>query len=82
MLEIDTAFNPSFGIYNPGALPPEVLLEEFIARRPLLNKAIHLVSNNEEDAPNQHLLILGPRGIGKTMFLRALAYSIDRKSGV
>ncbi|MCW1924495.1 tetratricopeptide repeat protein [Luteolibacter arcticus] len=68
----------SLGIYNPASLPPDVLLDEFIARRSLLERALGIVRDNHRGQPQQHLLLLGPRGMGKTTFLLALAYSIQR----
>jgi len=73
-----TDIDASLGIYNPASLPPDILLAEFIARRPLLEKAVGLVRDNLRGQPQQHLLLLGPRGIGKTTFLRALAYTVER----
>ncbi len=74
----ETPFDASLGIYNPGTLPPEVLLQEFIARRKKLATALDIVRKNEIGQAPQHLLVLGPRGMGKTMFLLALAYSVQR----
>ncbi|MGE3749854.1 MAG: tetratricopeptide repeat protein, partial [Verrucomicrobiales bacterium] len=68
----------SLGIYNPASLPPELLLEEFIARRPLLDRALGILRDNHRGQPQQHLLLLGPRGMGKTTFLLALSYTIQR----
>ena len=78
MPESDPYIDPSLGIYNPGSLAPEVLLQEFIVRRQKLEKALESVRESKVEHTPQHLLILGPRGIGKTMFLLALAYSIEK----
>ena len=68
----------SFGIYNPGSLAPEVLLEEFIARKHQLEQTLEIVRNNEAGSACQQLLVLGPRGMGKTMLLLALSYRVER----
>ena len=78
MLDKEQPIDTSLGIYNPGNLPPETLLQEFIARRHQLDKALSSIRESQAGHTPQHLLILGPRGIGKTMFLLALAYSIEK----
>ena len=78
MLDKEQPIDASLGIYNPGNLPPETLLQEFIARRHQLDKALSSIRESQAGHTPQHLLILGPRGIGKTMFLLALAYSIEK----
>jgi DNA-binding MarR family transcriptional regulator len=74
-----TAINdnaPPFALYNPALLAPEVLLAEFTARRPLLARLLDIVRNNKLGEPPQHVLIVGPRGMGKTTLLCAIAGSI------
>ncbi|MCP5550070.1 MAG: tetratricopeptide repeat protein [Akkermansiaceae bacterium] len=68
----------TFGIYSPGSMSPEQLLDEFIARRRQLETALRIVRENERGEPQQHLLVVGPRGMGKTMLLLALAYKLER----
>jgi Flp pilus assembly protein TadD/energy-coupling factor transporter ATP-binding protein EcfA2 len=70
--------NPAhpFALYNPSLLPPEVLLAEFTARRPLLGRLLEIVRDNKPDQPPQHVLLLGPRGMGKTTLLCAVSGSI------
>ncbi len=71
------SFDQAFGIYNPGALSPEILLNHFIARKHKLSRALDIVRNNQPGESQQHLLVIGPRGMGKTMLLLALAYSVQ-----
>ena len=70
--------NPAhpFALYNPSLLPPEVLLAEFTARRPLLGRLLDIVRDNKPDQPPQHVLLIGPRGMGKTTLLCAVSGSI------
>lgn len=70
----DTA--PPFALYNPALLPPDVLLAEFTARRPLLARLLEIVRANAPGEPPQHVLVVGPRGMGKTTLLCAIAGSI------
>jgi len=67
---------PPFALYNPSLLPPEVLLAEFTARRPLLSRLLEIVRDNKPSEPPQHVLLMGPRGMGKTTLLCAVSGSI------
>ena len=70
----DTA--PPFALYNPALLPPEVLLREFTARLPLLERLLDIVRSNKPGEPPQHVLLVGPRGMGKTTLLCAISAKI------
>ena len=65
-----------YALYNPAMLAPEQLLAEFTARRPMLSRLIEVVRNNQPSHPPQHVLICGPRGMGKTTLLWAVAHTI------
>ncbi len=67
-----------FALYNPALLSPEALLGEFIARRPLLDTLLDTVRQNEPGHAPQHGLLVGPRGMGKTTTLWAIAHSVAR----
>lgn len=71
---MDTA--PPFALYNPALLPPDVLLSEFTARRPLLERLLDIIRANDHGEPAQHVLCVGPRGMGKTTLLCAIAATI------
>jgi tetratricopeptide (TPR) repeat protein len=71
---MDTA--PPFALYNPALLSPDVLLSEFTARRPLLARLLDIIRANDPGEPAQHVLCVGPRGMGKTTLLCAIAASI------
>ena len=71
---MDTA--PPFALYNPAMLAPGVLLSEFTARRPLLARLLDIVRANDPGEPPQHVLCVGPRGMGKTTLLCAIAATI------
>jgi tetratricopeptide (TPR) repeat protein len=57
-------------------LAPEVLLSEFTARRPLLARLLDVIRANDPGEPPQHVLCVGPRGMGKTTLLCGIAASI------
>jgi tetratricopeptide (TPR) repeat protein len=70
---------PPFALYNPALLPPDVLLSEFVARRPLLARLLDIIRSNDPGEPPQHVLCVGPRGMGKTTLLCAVAATIKLK---
>ncbi len=74
-----TDTTPPFALYNPALLPPEVLLSEFTARQPLLRRLLEIVRSNLPGEPPQHVLVVGPRGMGKTTLLCAISASILRR---
>jgi tetratricopeptide (TPR) repeat protein len=67
-----------FALHNPALLPPDVLLAEFTARRPMLETLLGIVRSNKPGHPPQHCLLIGVRGAGKTTTLWAIAHSLHR----
>jgi tetratricopeptide (TPR) repeat protein len=67
-----------FALHNPALLPPDVLLAEFTARRPMLETLLGIVRSNKPGHPPQHCLLIGVRGAGKTTTLWAIAHSLNR----
>lgn len=65
-----------YALYNPAMLAPEQLLAEFTARQTTLDRLVDVVRNNQPGHPPQHALICGPRGMGKTTLLWAVAHTI------
>lgn len=63
--------------HNPGFLDPEELAASFVARQAELAVLLEIVRNNTR-ASNQHVLIIGRRGMGKTMLVHRLALAIQR----
>lgn len=66
-------------LHNPALLPGETLLAEFTARRVLLKQILDIIRSNQSGHPSQNLLIIGPRGMGKSSLLWAVAHSINLK---
>ncbi|MCB1825602.1 MAG: AAA family ATPase [Candidatus Competibacteraceae bacterium] len=64
-------------LYNPATLGAEQLLREFIDRKGLLERILDIVRQNTPDKPQQHLIIIGPRGMGKTMLLCAIRHRVN-----
>ncbi|MCP4295490.1 MAG: AAA family ATPase [Proteobacteria bacterium] len=64
-------------IHNPGSISKKTLLEEFVAREDLLEDLLSIIEQNQRDEPQQHALLIGSRGMGKTTTLYAVAYKVE-----
>lgn len=64
-------------LYNPATLGAQQLLREFIDRKGLLERILDILRQNTPDKPQQHLIVIGPRGMGKTMLLCALRHRVN-----
>jgi hypothetical protein len=51
-------------------------LREFIDRQGLLERILDIVRQNTPDKPQQQLIVIDPRGMGKTMLLCAICHRI------
>src|ERR1044072_4314508 len=59
--------------YNPAFLGDDALIHSFVARMSELERILEVVRENAAES-NQHLLIVGARGLGKTtLVLRSAA---------
>jgi len=63
--------------YNPSFLTEEDLVEGFVVRHADLELIIRIISENVT-AANQHVLVIGPRGSGKTTLVLRVAAEIER----
>ncbi|HEY6251415.1 MAG TPA: tetratricopeptide repeat protein [Candidatus Angelobacter sp.] len=63
--------------YNPGILGDEALARSFVVRHESLELILETLRENAASpAANRHLLMIGPRGIGKTMLVRRAAAAV------
>jgi tetratricopeptide (TPR) repeat protein len=69
-------------IYNPHLLSRDELVEAFSVRLALLDRLLAAVAEARPGQAPQHHLIVGQRGMGKTMLLRGLGYAVDDHSGL
>lgn len=65
--------------YNPGFLSDDELLESFCVRTNEFTSIVETLQENTGNS-NQHLLVIGPRGSGKTMLLLRIAVEIRRNN--
>src|ERR1039457_3905847 len=63
--------------YNPGVLGDSELVRSLVVRHKCLHLILEALKENAESASaNRHLLVVGPRGIGKTMLVRRVAAEV------
>jgi tetratricopeptide (TPR) repeat protein len=62
--------------YNPGILGETELVRSFVVRQKSLELILEAIRENSTAVANRHLLIIGPRGIGKTMLVRRAATAV------
>jgi len=69
---------PALVKYNPAFLDDEQLIRTFVVRQELLEFILEVIRENSERPaePPQHVLIVGPRGSGKTTLVRRVAAEI------
>src|SRR5215203_4703083 len=64
-------------LYNPDSMPKEDIKALFVARQPLLDQLISTIRNQPNGAGVQHLLIIAPRGMGKTTMLLMVQFAVE-----
>ncbi|NQT12035.1 MAG: tetratricopeptide repeat protein, partial [Planctomycetes bacterium] len=63
--------------YNPAFLTSTELVESFVVRHDDLELIVQILRENDTPS-NQHVLVIGPRGIGKTMLVLRVALEVRR----
>ena len=66
-------------LYNPAQLTPEELAAAFVARRRTLADMLRQLRRQAPDRPLQHLMLIGPRGMGKTTLGLRFLHEIEAK---
>ena len=68
-------------LYNPAQLTPDELKASFVAREDTLAEMLRLIGEQPPGRPCQHVMLIGPRGMGKTTlglrFLHAIGDTPD-----
>jgi len=65
--------------FTPSRTEPEVLESIFVQRQNLLTSILDRVSESATTGNKHHMLLIGPRGIGKTHLISLLNYRIQQK---
>ena len=70
-------------IFNPGTMQSdEEIIDQFVVRHCQFNIIMEVIQENLDASANQHVLVVGPRGRGKTMLLARIAAEIRRDDGL
>ncbi|HFA50684.1 MAG TPA: ATP-binding protein [Bacteroidetes bacterium] len=64
-------------VYNPQTLSKEQLVKNFVVREKTFKKLFREIETSKMEYPEQHYMIVGERGMGKTTLLLRLAYEIE-----
>jgi DNA-binding transcriptional ArsR family regulator len=62
--------------YNPQAMPEEEIKKTFVARHHLLDELVSLIEHQPDGAGIQHVIIIAPRGMGKTTMLLMVQFAV------
>lgn len=73
-----TVSSPSeaIGFYRPGLSSPERLLKTTVGRQEILEDLLGKLERQARKKKKQHFVFIGPRGVGKTHFLKIMKESI------
>ncbi|MCI0661582.1 MAG: tetratricopeptide repeat protein [Acidobacteria bacterium] len=63
-------------LYNPDVMSEKDIKKTFVARESLVNELVSLIDKQPQEAGIQHVIILGPRGMGKTTLLLMVKFAI------
>jgi len=65
-------------LYNPHQIPKELLIKSFVIRTKEFDKIFKDISNYNIKKSNQHFIIQGQRGVGKSTMLLRLNYEMEK----
>ena len=73
----EPALNSNIGLYRSGVTSPERIRHTSVAREHLLDDAIESLRGSVGRKSKNHLLFIGPRGIGKTHLLSCIEDAVQ-----
>ena len=73
----EPTLNSNIGLYRSGVISPERLRHTSVAREHLLDNAIESLRGSVGRKSKNHLLFIGPRGIGKTHLLSCIEDAVQ-----
>ncbi len=65
-------------IYNPANQSPQELIDNFVVRTKVYKDIFNDIKNSKMDYPEQHYIIQGVRGQGKTTLMLRISYEIEK----
>ena len=70
-------------LYNPDQMPESEIKATFVARQALLDRLIALIRRQPDGAGVQHVVLVAPRGMGKTTMLLMVQFAVaDQAQGL
>jgi tetratricopeptide (TPR) repeat protein len=63
--------------YNPDLMPEEEIKGTFVARQGLIDELVSLIERQPDGAGVQHVVIIAPRGMGKTTVLLMVRFAVN-----
>ena len=64
-------------LYNPAHLTPAELKDSFVARQDTVVEMLRVIGEQTPGHPCQHMMLIGPRGMGKTTLGLRFLYAIE-----
>ena len=64
-------------LYNPAQLTSEELKSSFVAREETLDEMLRVIGEQMPGRPCQHMMLIGPRGMGKTTLGLRFLYAVS-----
>lgn len=64
-------------LYNPAQLTPDELKTSFVAREETLAEMLRVIGEQVPGRPCQHMMLIGPRGMGKTTLGLRFVYAVE-----
>lgn len=64
-------------LYNPELVPKEEIKRTFVGRHKLVEEIVSIVEHQPDGAGVQHLIIVAPRGMGKTTLLLMVRFAVE-----
>ena len=70
---------PILSTYTPSNTDPELLKRIFVQREKLLERIVDRLSRSMTTGDKHHILLIGPRGCGKTNLVSLAVWELQKK---
>lgn len=81
-MELSPSKTSLANLYNPKTQSRAELIEQFVVRQNIFKRLYTEIQQSKMNTPEQHILVEGKRGMGKTTLLLRLAYEIEMDSSL